>query len=42
MGIQKESSHSIQSLAFSAMGTGGLEELIPGPFYEVSECSEWP
>lgn len=41
MGIQEESSHSIQSLAF-AMGTGGLEELIPGPFYEVSECSEWP
>lgn len=43
MGIQKESSHSIQSLAFSAVGTGGgLEELIHGPFYKVSECTEWP
>lgn len=40
MGIQKESSHSIQSLAFGAVGTGGLEELIHGPFYKVSECTE--
>lgn len=34
MGIHKESSHSIQSLAFSAVGTGvgGLEELLHGPF----------
>lgn len=42
MGIQEESSHSIQSLAFIAIGTGGLEELIPGSFYEVCEFSEWP
>lgn len=39
MGIHKESSHS---LAFSAEGTGGLEELIHGLFYKGSECSEWP
>lgn len=45
MGIRRESSHSIQSLAFSAfhsaVGTGGLEELIHGPFHKVSECPEW-
>lgn len=45
MGIRKESSHSIQSSAFSAfhsaVGTGGLEELIHGPFHKVSECPEW-
>lgn len=42
MGIQERSSHSIQSLAFSAVGTRGLEELIHSPLYEVRECTEWP
>lgn len=42
MGIQERSSHSIQSLAFSAVGTRGLEELIHSLLYEVREYTEWP
>lgn len=45
MGFCNESSHSIQSLAFSAfhsaVDTGGLEALIHAPFHKVSECPEW-
>lgn len=42
MGIQERSSHSIQSFAFSAVGTRGLEELILSLLYEVREYTEWP
>lgn len=42
MGIQERSSHSIQSLAFSAVGTRGPEELILSLLYGVGEYAEWP